>query len=49
MYNKTLSLTMNVGIQVMAKVPNPNAGRPHFNSRRSGNNGLRMYYTSLSE
>ena len=30
MHNKVLLLTMNDGIQVIAKVPNPNAGRPHF-------------------
>jgi hypothetical protein len=30
MYNKALLLTMNNGTQVVAKVPNPNAGKPHF-------------------
>ena len=30
MYNKALLLTMEDGTQVVAKVPNPNAGRPHF-------------------
>ena len=30
MYNKALLLTMEDGNQVVAKVPNPNAGRPHF-------------------
>lgn len=30
MYNKALLLTMEDGIQVVAKVPNPNAGHPHF-------------------
>jgi hypothetical protein len=30
MYNKAILLTMDNGIQVVAKVPNPNAGNPHF-------------------
>jgi len=30
MYNKSMLLTMNNGSQVVAKVPNPNAGVPHF-------------------
>ncbi|KAF4622709.1 hypothetical protein G7Y89_g14318 [Cudoniella acicularis] len=30
MYNKAMLLTMNDGSQVVAKVPNPNAGKPHF-------------------
>ena len=30
MYNKAFLLTMDDGAQVVAKVPNPNAGRPHF-------------------
>ncbi|RMZ79462.1 hypothetical protein DV738_g3395, partial [Chaetothyriales sp. CBS 135597] len=30
MYNKTMLLTMDNGSQVVAKVPNPNAGLPHF-------------------
>lgn len=30
MHNKVLLLTMNDGTQAIAKVPNPNAGRPHF-------------------
>lgn len=30
MYNKCMLLTMNTGAQVVAKVPNPNAGPPHF-------------------
>ncbi|KAF2133876.1 phosphotransferase enzyme family protein [Dothidotthia symphoricarpi CBS 119687] len=29
-YNKVLSLTTDDGIEVIAKLPNPNAGRPHF-------------------
>ena len=29
-FNKTFFLTMNNGNEVIAKVPNPNAGRPHF-------------------
>lgn len=29
-YNKTFLLTMDDGNQVIARVPNPNAGRPHF-------------------
>jgi hypothetical protein len=29
-YNKTLLLTMNDGAQAVAKLPNPNAGRPHL-------------------
>ena len=29
MYNKALLLTMDDGNQAVAKVPNPNAGRPH--------------------
>ncbi|KAH6678552.1 hypothetical protein B0J14DRAFT_625117 [Halenospora varia] len=30
MYNKAMLLTMEDGTQVVAKVPNPNAGKPHF-------------------
>lgn len=30
MFNKALLLTMEDGNQVVAKVPNPNAGRPHY-------------------
>ncbi len=30
MHNKVLLLTMDDGTQAVAKVPNPNAGRPHF-------------------
>lgn len=30
MYNKVFGLTMDNGVQVVAKLPNPNAGRPHF-------------------
>lgn len=30
MYNKSMLLTMDDGSQVVAKVPNPNAGIPHF-------------------
>ncbi|KAF3480542.1 phosphotransferase family protein [Arthroderma uncinatum] len=30
LYNKALLLTMDDGIQVIGKVPNPNAGMPHF-------------------
>lgn len=30
MYNKAFLLTMNDGTQVVAKLPNPNAGAPHF-------------------
>ncbi|KAJ8067351.1 hypothetical protein OCU04_004704 [Sclerotinia nivalis] len=30
MYNKAMLLTMDNATQVVAKVPNPNAGRPHF-------------------
>lgn len=30
MFNKTFLFTMNDGTQVVGKVPNPNAGRPHF-------------------
>jgi hypothetical protein len=30
MYNKSMLLTMDNGTQVVAKVPNPNAGLPHF-------------------
>ena len=30
MYNKAMLLTMEDGSQVVAKIPNPNAGRPHF-------------------
>lgn len=30
MYNKSLLLTMDNGTQVVAKVPNPNAGRCHL-------------------
>ena len=30
MYNKALLMTMNDGAQAVAKIPNPNAGRPHF-------------------
>jgi hypothetical protein len=30
MYNKTILLTMEDGREVVAKIPNPNAGMPHF-------------------
>jgi hypothetical protein len=30
MYNKAMLLTMDNGTSVVAKVPNPNAGKPHF-------------------
>jgi len=30
MYNKSMLLTMDNSAQVVAKVPNPNAGIPHF-------------------
>lgn len=30
MFNKSMLLTMDNGSQVVAKVPNPNAGIPHF-------------------
>jgi hypothetical protein len=30
MYNKSMLFTMDDGSQVVAKVPNPNAGLPHF-------------------
>jgi hypothetical protein len=30
MYSKSMLLTMDNGSQVVAKVPNPNAGTPHF-------------------
>lgn len=30
LYNKALLLTMDDGREVVAKVPNSNAGRPHF-------------------
>ena len=30
MYNKAFLLIMNDGKEAVAKVPNPNAGRPHF-------------------
>lgn len=30
MYNKTLLLTMSDGKQAVAKIPNPNAGLPHY-------------------
>jgi hypothetical protein len=30
MYNKSMLLTMSDGTQVVAKVPNPNAGQRHF-------------------
>ena len=30
MYNKSFLLTMNDGMQAVAKIPNPNAGRPHY-------------------
>jgi hypothetical protein len=30
MYSKALLLTVENGARVVAKVPNPNAGRPHF-------------------
>ena len=29
-YNKAFLLTMDDGKRVVAKVPNPNAGRPHY-------------------
>lgn len=30
MFNKSMLLTMDDGSRVVAKVPNPNAGLPHF-------------------
>ena len=30
LYSKAMLLTMDDGAQVMAKVSNPNAGKPHF-------------------
>ena len=30
MYNKAFVMRMDDGIRVVTKVPNPNAGRPHF-------------------
>jgi hypothetical protein len=30
MFNKTFLFTMHDGRQVVGKVPNPNAGRPHY-------------------
>lgn len=30
MYNKTFLLTMDDGVEVIAKLPTPNAGLPHF-------------------
>ena len=30
MYNKAMLLTMDDGNQVVGKIPNPNAGKPHF-------------------
>ncbi len=30
MHNKAMLLTMDDGAQVVARVPNPNAGKPHF-------------------
>ena len=30
MYNKTFLLTMNNGVEAIAKLPTPNAGLPHF-------------------
>jgi len=30
MYNKAMLLTMDNGTEVVARVPNPNAGKPHF-------------------
>jgi len=30
MFNKAMVLTMDNGAQVVAKIPNPNAGTPHF-------------------
>ena len=30
LYSKALLLTMDDGVQVIGKVPNPNAGIPHF-------------------
>ncbi|KAG6061803.1 hypothetical protein E4U32_002807 [Claviceps aff. humidiphila group G2b] len=30
MYNRALLLSMDNGIEVVAKIPNPNAGQPHF-------------------
>lgn len=29
-YNKVFQLTMNDGREIIAKLPNPNAGRPHY-------------------
>lgn len=29
-FNKVFLITMDDGIEIIAKLPNPNAGRPHF-------------------
>lgn len=29
-FNKTFLMTMQTGLQVIARIPNPNAGRPHY-------------------
>jgi hypothetical protein len=31
-FNKAFLLTMNDGKQAVARLPNPNAGRPHFST-----------------
>jgi hypothetical protein len=31
-FNKSFLVTMTDGREVVAKIPNPNAGRPHFNT-----------------
>ena len=46
MYNKALLLTMDDGTQAVAKVPNPNAGRPHFTT---ASEVATMEFVSLAE
>ncbi|KAI4173635.1 MAG: hypothetical protein LQ343_002810 [Gyalolechia ehrenbergii] len=41
MYNKTFLFTMHNGAEVVGKVPNPNAGRPHFTTASEVRNVLK--------
>lgn len=43
MHNKSVLMTMKDGKQMIAKIPNPNAGQSHFTGKRGGDNGIRMY------
>ncbi len=43
LYNKALLLTMEAGTQVVAKIPNPNAGQPHLTTASELATGICRY------